>query len=131
VRTDGGADVDPASRVPGAGAAVATAASELIPWLTGRTPPPPAALRERVAALAASANGTGPAAAPELLVAAAERTLRALLERDPRRRECALDLLAADALVTYGFEAAADDPSLIEPLARRAMARLSAVAEGA
>jgi len=100
-------------------------------WLAARTPAPPDALRERVAALVRSEEllAGGGATAAELLVRAAERTLRALLRGDPRRRECALDLLAADALVTYGFEAAADAPATIEPLAHGAMARLSEAAE--
>jgi hypothetical protein len=127
---DGAADVDPVNGVPLTGSAAVSDGADLTAWLAARTPTPPAALRERVAALAGLPHAVGRAAAPEHLVSAAERTLRALLERDPHRRECALDLLAADALVTYGFEAAADDPSVIEPLARRAMARLSAVPGG-
>jgi hypothetical protein len=46
-------------------------------------------------------------------------------------RAAALDLLAADALATYAFEAAADDPDAIPARARAAMARLSSFADDA
>ncbi len=43
-------------------------------------------------------------------------------------RALALDLLTADALVTYAFEAAGDDPAALPALARNAMRRLSRLA---
>jgi hypothetical protein len=39
-----------------------------------------------------------------------------------------LELLAADALVTYAFEAAADAPTLLSERARQAMMRIAALA---
>lgn len=40
-------------------------------------------------------------------------------------RDHALDLLAVDSLVTYAFQAAADNPSQIEGRAAAAMARIA------
>jgi hypothetical protein len=43
-------------------------------------------------------------------------------------RECAPELLAADALVTYAFEAASDDSPRLAGRARDAMTRLARLA---
>lgn len=65
----------------------------------------PAALRERVLAYA----GTGPhAATPDALAFSAHRALDQVLARGGDR-SVALDLLAADALVTLGLLAQAQD----------------------
>ena len=63
----------------------------------------------------------------QTLIAAAEQTLHALIRQNATDRAGALDLLAADALVTYAFEAAADKPETLEGLATTAMRRLSSV----
>ena len=65
---------------------------------------------------------------PDALIRTAEHLLESLLRHNASRRERALDLLAADALVTYAFEAAAEDASTLERLTSEAMRRLSAVA---
>jgi hypothetical protein len=72
--------------------------------------------------------GAAPAETPESYLAAGERLLTQLLRGDCNSRDCALDLLAADALVTYAFELAADDPSRIGDRAEQATARLAALA---
>jgi hypothetical protein len=59
---------------------------------------------------------------------AGEGLLTRLLSGDCTSRDCALDLLAADALVTYAFELAANDPSRIGERAQQATARLAALA---
>ena len=59
---------------------------------------------------------------------AAERAVARLLREQCTSRAAALDLLAADALATYAFELAADDPDRIPELAARAMARFAALA---
>lgn len=46
-------------------------------------------------------------------------------------RTGAITLLAADALVTYAFEAAAEEPDGLEALAADAMIRIAATAERA
>jgi hypothetical protein len=95
-------------------------------WLADREPSPPRVLRERIEALALSVpdGKDGPAAA---LVTAAELALMRLASCAPDDRATALDLLAADALVTYAFELASQAPDTIPELSARAMARLSAV----
>jgi uncharacterized membrane protein len=94
-------------------------------WLTTRSPAPPAQLMQRVRdALADAANDDARFAADRCLEAA-ERMV-AQLWRDGRTgRESAADLLAADALVTYAFEAAGDDPAPLVERAQSAMVRLA------
>jgi hypothetical protein len=48
-----------------------------------------------------------------------------LLASGSTSRATALDLLAVDALVTYAFQAGADDPARLEERAARAMARIA------
>lgn len=94
-------------------------------WLSARTPAPPAALARRVATILADTPASGGLA--EQLIVAAEHTLRGLLRANATERDAALDLLAADALVTYAFELAADEPASLDPLATEAMHRLSSI----
>jgi hypothetical protein len=97
-------------------------------WLARRAPAPPPALRARLE----SALGAGLAReaddATEVMVGAAEALVEGLLRGDATSRESALDLLAADALVTYAFEAASASPSTLVASASRAMTRLAALA---
>ncbi len=72
--------------------------------------------------------GAAPAETPESYLAAGEWLLTRLLSGDCTSRDCALDLLAADALVTYAFELAAGDPSRIGERAEQATSRLAALA---
>lgn len=44
-------------------------------------------------------------------------------------RQAGLDLLAVDALVTYAFEAAADDPEQLVARTSAALSRIAALAE--
>ena len=107
-----------------------------VAWVAAQQPPAPAALVERVggalAAIDVDAVGTDPAddaARPARCLAAAEAVLARLLAdgaTGTRSREAALDLLAADALVTYAFEAASEAPAALPTLARDAIARLAA-----
>jgi len=68
---------------------------------------------------------------PEASVAAAERTAARLLREGCTTREGALDLLAADALVTSALEAAADAPERLPERARVALRQLASVADAA
>lgn len=105
-----------------------TPSTPLDAWLASRTPSPPPQLADRVRALAAAELGQ--AATPaDALLAAAERAVESLLRSGGLTRESALDLLAVDALVTYAFEAAADEPQALEARAERALARIAALAE--
>ena len=60
------------------------------------------------------------------LMNACDGALVRVLESGAAGREMARELLAADAFVTYAFEAAANDPSTIAARADAAMRRISA-----
>jgi hypothetical protein len=94
-------------------------------WRDAVTPSPPAAL-----AAAVEAHLTSPdEVTPEDYLEAAERLLAALLKDGCISRENALDLLVADALVTYAFEAASDQtPAQLIALAARATVTIAAFA---
>jgi hypothetical protein len=95
-------------------------------WLSERTPKAPPRLAARVkAALGDSVSAPGEQA-PVECIAAAERLLRELLARPSAGRDCALDLLTVDALVTYAFEAAAEVPDTLGEQAADAARRLAA-----
>ena len=59
---------------------------------------------------------------------AASAILRPLLADEAAGREAALDLLAADALVTYAFEAASAEPHRLDERASMAMRAIAALA---
>lgn len=65
-----------------------------------------------------------------LCIAAGERLLSDLLHNKLTSRESALDLLTADALVTYAFEAAGDTPDDVAALASDAMRRIAVLGVG-
>lgn len=70
-------------------------------------------------------------AVPEAMLRAGETLLAAVLaEGAPTgpARDRALDLLAADACVTWAFEAAADEPGTLPARAENAMRRIAEVA---
>ncbi|HEX6938456.1 MAG TPA: hypothetical protein VF158_03530 [Longimicrobiales bacterium] len=100
-----------------------SAVDAAVHWLERRRPEPPPALRERMveAVRAVGAPAAGDAGVPPvagLLGAAALDRLRAVLAA-PGGRAAALDLLAADALLTYACEAAAESgPAALEAAAR-------------
>ena len=96
-------------------------------WLSARVPAQPPALSRRIAELAAPFDAR-PGDLPDRCLAAAVAGLRRLLEEPESSRAGALDLLAVDALVTYAFEAASDDPERIPALATQALHQLSALA---
>ena len=97
-------------------------------WLDGRRPLPP----ENLAAHVRRALGASSERPAEEIVArcldAAESLLISLRDAPDAGREVALDLLAADALITYAFEAAAEDPLTLDEVARGAMWRVGQVA---
>ncbi|HVF40219.1 MAG TPA: hypothetical protein VM939_09990 [Gemmatimonadaceae bacterium] len=83
-------------------------------WLDARQPSPPEALRERMQKEIEKLGIAGSDACPKLLADAGASILKALDNEGCTDRAGALDLLAADALFTYAFEAAAKSPSEIE-----------------
>jgi len=77
---------------------------ELLAWLEQRRPAPPAVLRPSLAAAVTDAD----LPLPEHLALLGQRLLARVAGRPGGGRELALDLLAADAFVTYAFEAQAE-----------------------
>jgi hypothetical protein len=83
-------------------------------WLEDQLSDAPAELAQRTREYLARAGGTG----PEQLVAASELALEEAVAL-PRDRRSALDLLAADALVTLALAASVEsDPAGFEAFAR-------------
>jgi hypothetical protein len=102
----------------------------LAEWLEARRPPPPPALRARIdTALGQHLHETALDPA-ETFIAAAERVVQTLLDENATSRGSALDLLAADALVTYAFEAQSEQPELLGRRAAEAMTRIAALGHG-
>ncbi|GAC1690071.1 MAG: hypothetical protein NVS9B3_08680 [Gemmatimonadaceae bacterium] len=94
-------------------------------WLAARTPVPPPALARRLGEILGAESTSDAGAAHLQLAAAAERVLIRLLKADCSSRASALDLLVADALMTYAFESAADHPASIDASASAAMRRIA------
>jgi hypothetical protein len=97
-------------------------------WLDQRELTPPAALRQRLAAAVADAPKSTMLPVPDAALAAALRLLDSLLRTADSSRAGALELLTADALMTYAFEATADTPERLEALGAEAMERIAAAA---
>jgi hypothetical protein len=78
--------------------------TELLAWLRTRRPAPPAALRAQIE----RAVTDGPLPLPAHLTELGRVLLGKVASRPEGGRELALDLLAADAFITYAFEAQAE-----------------------
>ncbi|HET7566312.1 MAG TPA: hypothetical protein VFJ96_15020 [Gemmatimonadaceae bacterium] len=100
-------------------------------WLDSRTPPAPPRLHARLHAALRPWAQVEATAACEHCLTAAEDILRHLLADESRGRARALDLLAADALVTYAFEAASDEPDTLARCTEVAMLRIARLGAGA
>ena len=97
-------------------------------WLIDRqrVPPEPLSARLREVIGAQLHESTGDVA--DVFLATAEGLLTTLFGEGRTNRATALDLLCADALVTYAFEAASDAPDRLGARAERAMMRISQLA---
>jgi len=100
-------------------------------WLDTRRPRPPAALDAELRRALGPALGDDAAGVREASLAAAEALLGEALAAGCRERAHAVVLLAADALVTYAFEAAADEPDALRERAGAAVRRLAGMAAAA
>jgi hypothetical protein len=90
--------------------------AEVLAWLSERRPAPPAALRAHVEAAVIDATTS----LPQQLADLGRALLSRVVARPDGGRELALDLLAADAFITYAFEAQAEvNVDLLTPLAER------------
>ncbi len=96
-------------------------------WLARRTPAPPPVLRARVELALAESASLDASAATDACLRAAERIVDELLGGNCTSRESALDLLTADALVTYAFEAASESPADLAARAGEAMRRIASL----
>lgn len=99
-------------------------------WLAAARPAPPAALSARIGSAIGPRIAESHAESPRVMVDAALALVEELASRGCARRDDAIDLLAADALMTYAFEVAADAPDSIATLAQEAIERLTRVAAG-
>jgi hypothetical protein len=90
-------------------------------------PQPPAALVGRLDAVLGADVDLSAEQAPEVCLRAGERLAAELLANNSTSRDSALDLLTADALVTYAFEAASSAPAGIDARAAAAMKRIAAI----
>lgn len=97
-------------------------------WLAARRPQPPTALATKVTSTLGAAGQEEAADVASVCLAAGERLVADLLTRDCTHRDSASDLLAADALVTYAFEAAGQDPTTLVACAESAMRRIATLA---
>jgi hypothetical protein len=97
-------------------------------WIDRCEPAPPHALSARVRAVLGDRMPADAAAASDACVVAAESLLARLLVEGCTARDTALDLLTADALITYAFEAASHDPDQLDARAHDAMTRISSLA---
>ena len=98
-------------------------------WLDARRPAPPPRLRARIDAALGRALEKDATDAATACLSAGEQLARELLIENATSRDSALDLLAADALVTYAFEAASQRPGELAGRSRAAMARIAALAD--
>lgn len=94
-------------------------------WLESREPAPPAALLERLHVVLGEDALRDVRDAADVCLGMGERLLEAVLSNEDASRDCALDLLAADALVTYAFEAASGSPDTLAARASTAMTRIA------
>ena len=98
-------------------------------WVESRTPEPPTALLRRMRPVIERAEASGSVRTERAALDAALDLARDILCDGDAARGAAITLLAADALVTYAFEAAAEHPDGIDVLAVEAMNRIAATVE--
>ena len=98
-------------------------------WVAAHGEQPPVALRERLDAILNSRGASDSAPVSDALLHAGQALLATILGSGCTQRDAALDLLTADALVTYAFEAAADDPASLDAHAVAAMRAISALVD--
>jgi hypothetical protein len=98
----------------------------VLQWIGARSPAPPPALSDKLASIvtaapdAVFAGGSVAEVAGRLGIA----TLRAVVRRQRVAHDGAMDLLAADAFVTYAFEAASEGEDDVTGLVRRLLAEV-------
>ena len=96
-------------------------------WVGQARPESPPALVARVREVLDAHPAWGKLAVVDALLEAADALLKEVLKDGEAGRDRALDLLAADACVTWAFEVAAEDPDSLGEQARATMQRLGKV----
>ncbi len=96
-------------------------------WLETREPSPPPALSARLREALGDSILRPASEASDILLSASEQVVCALLKTGSTSRDTAIDLLAADALVTYALEATSEAPESMRERALDAMRRIAAV----
>lgn len=91
---------------------------EIAEWLDAREPSPPERLSGRIRAELAASASLDSTLDPGLLAEAGIAIVHAIGHTGSSDRSTALDLLAADALVTYAFEASAESVRAARDTAR-------------
>lgn len=97
-------------------------------WLDARQPAPPENLSAHLRRVLGASLEKPERETVARCLDAVETLLISLRDYPEAGREVALDLLAADALITYAFEAAAEDPLTLAEVAQGAMWRVGTVA---
>ena len=100
-------------------------------WLDSRVEEAPAALKARIGVLVDAHPEWEQLPVPEALIAASDLLMAGVLASPEKDRRTALDLLAADACVTYAFEAAAETPARLVGLAETSMLHMAQMIERA
>jgi hypothetical protein len=98
---------------------------QVLEWLAARAPAAPALLAERLDRFVrALPEARLDATMTRAMCALGLRALEGSLARGETGDDAALDLLAADAFVTYAFEAAAEDGLDVGPVAAHLLERV-------
>jgi hypothetical protein len=98
-------------------------------WLSDRNTGAPERLVTRIDEALGPRRHAPRAEATTVCLDAADALLRDLLARGSTGRDVALDLLTVDALATYAFEAASDDPATLAACATQAARRFASAAD--
>jgi len=97
-------------------------------WLAARQPEPPADLAAKLAQCvdAAPEAVLAGGSVPEVIGALGTWLLQSVVERQRTAHDTAMDLLAADAFVTYAFEAASEEGTDVTGLANQLLTKVRA-----
>ena len=102
------------------------ARERVLEWLAAREPPAPALLAQRLERFVrALPEARLDATMTRTMCALGLHALEGSLARGETGDAAALDLLAADAFVTYAFEAAAEEGLDVTPVAARLLAEVA------
>jgi hypothetical protein len=95
-------------------------------WIRARTPAPPVALQNHIVGCLGADAAADAGRTSDVCLAAAARSLEAMLVSGQFGRGSALDLLAIDALATYAYERASEAECMddLDELAARGLQML-------